>query len=143
MFIKSTPAPLLLRRRALLGEGAGHEVHRQPDDRPHDRRAHPHDHFSPGANQGCQIFLGTIYQNAGKYTKLQKMFKMTVKIYQMAVKPISSIAIPSKIYTNCYFGLKIYYLATLVSILQSKNCLTKRVDVIYDHNFLRFFPIFC
>jgi hypothetical protein len=30
-------------------------------------------------DQGCQIFLDTIYQNEGKYTKLQEHYQMTLK----------------------------------------------------------------
>jgi hypothetical protein len=29
--------------------------------------------------QGCQIFLGTIYQNEGKYTKLPQHYQMAIK----------------------------------------------------------------
>jgi hypothetical protein len=52
------------------------------------------------ACQGCQIFLGTIYQNRKKYTKLpqnkpnvhknipnvNKINQMSIKIYQMSLK---------------------------------------------------------
>jgi hypothetical protein len=29
--------------------------------------------------QGCQIFLDTIYKNEGKYTKLPQHYQMTIK----------------------------------------------------------------
>jgi hypothetical protein len=32
-----------------------------------------------GLMQGCQIFLDTIYQNEGKYTKLPQHYLMTIK----------------------------------------------------------------
>jgi hypothetical protein len=35
---------------------------------------------------GCQIFLDTIYQNEGKYTKLTTTLPNGHKIYQMTVK---------------------------------------------------------
>jgi hypothetical protein len=37
-----------------------------------------------GICQGCQIFLGEIYQSRQKYTKLQQNYQMP-KIYQMVV----------------------------------------------------------
>jgi hypothetical protein len=39
-----------------------------------------------GAKQGCQIFLGTIYQKGGKYTKVPQNMPNVHKIYQMAAK---------------------------------------------------------
>jgi hypothetical protein len=39
----------------------------------------------PETDQGCQIFLVTIYQNGGKYTDLPQHYLMA-KIYQMTVK---------------------------------------------------------
>jgi hypothetical protein len=39
-----------------------------------------------GVAQGCQIFLDTIYQNVGKYTKLPQHYQMAIKIYKMTVK---------------------------------------------------------
>jgi hypothetical protein len=38
------------------------------------------------AHQGCQIFLGTIYQHVEKYTKLPQNIPNVHKIYQKAVK---------------------------------------------------------
>jgi hypothetical protein len=32
------------------------------------------------SEQGCQIFLDTIYQNGGKYTKLPLNYQMAIKI---------------------------------------------------------------
>jgi hypothetical protein len=65
--------------------------------------------FTTILNQGCQIFLGTTYQNGDKYTKCTKY-----KIYHLAVKetklplkiPTSSIARPSKFYPDWGFGIK-------------------------------------
>jgi hypothetical protein len=37
-------------------------------------------------DQGCQIFLGSRYQNGGKYTKRPHTNEMAIKIYQMAIK---------------------------------------------------------
>jgi hypothetical protein len=42
-----------------------------------------------GPHQGCQIFLDTIYQNGGKYTKLQKLYRMVTK-YTKCPKNISN-----------------------------------------------------
>jgi hypothetical protein len=36
--------------------------------------------------QGCQIFLGTVYQNGEKYSKLPQNIPDVHKIYQMAEK---------------------------------------------------------
>jgi hypothetical protein len=57
-------------------------------------------------SQGCQIILGTIYQNGGKYTRWPINIPKGHKIYQISVKytkrthniPTFSIAKPSKIY---------------------------------------------
>jgi hypothetical protein len=73
-------------------------------------------HFRP-ANQGCQIFLDTIYQNWGKYTKLQlgKLPKWPYiipnghTIYQ----PFHFRG-PPKFTQIGIFGLKKYHLATLL-----------------------------
>jgi hypothetical protein len=70
--------------------------------------------------QGCQIFLDTIYQNGGKYTQLPLNYQNCHKIYHMAAIhskrpkniPTFSIPGPSKIYPNWVFGLKICHLAT-------------------------------
>jgi hypothetical protein len=62
--------------------------------------------------QGCQIFLGTIYQRGEKYARLPQSIPNGHKIYQMAIKLSKcpkicilspSIARPSKIYRNCDF----------------------------------------
>jgi hypothetical protein len=37
-------------------------------------------------HQGCQIFLGTIYQNEEKYIKLPQKYTTGHKIYEMALK---------------------------------------------------------
>jgi hypothetical protein len=42
--------------------------------------------FISRSRQDCQIFLGTKYQNEGKYTKLSENISNGQKIYQMAVK---------------------------------------------------------
>jgi hypothetical protein len=41
---------------------------------------------SSAVNQGCQIFLGTTYQNGGKYTKLPQRIPNGHTIHQLAVK---------------------------------------------------------
>jgi hypothetical protein len=38
------------------------------------------------ANQGCQIFLATTYQNGNKYTKQPENVPNGHKLYQIAVK---------------------------------------------------------
>jgi hypothetical protein len=43
-------------------------------------------HWSAGVGQGCQIFLGTTYQNGEKYIKMIKSILNGHTIYQMAVK---------------------------------------------------------
>jgi hypothetical protein len=61
--------------------------------------------------QGCQMFLGTIYQNGKKYTKRPQNVPTGHKIYHSAVKytkwpfktPTTSIAKPAKIYANRNF----------------------------------------
>jgi hypothetical protein len=59
-------------------------------------------------NQGCQIFLDTLNQKEGKYTKLplkgHKIFQMAV-IYSKWPYNIPTLFIPrpSKIYTNVDF----------------------------------------
>jgi hypothetical protein len=67
--------------------------------------------------QGCQIFLGTTYQNVKNIPNNHKIFKMATKytkwpqnipnghkIYQMATKYIKyTIARPSKFYPNWDF----------------------------------------
>jgi hypothetical protein len=69
---------------------------------------------SSAAVQGCQIFLGTTYQN-GKNTKLPPNVPNGHKIYQSAV----NIPNGRKIFEhrslstqNGIFGLKMYHLAT-------------------------------
>jgi hypothetical protein len=41
---------------------------------------------APAVTQGCQIFIGTTYQNGGKYTKLPPNIPNVNKIFQMAAK---------------------------------------------------------
>jgi hypothetical protein len=66
-------------------------------------------YFVPSDNktQGCQIFLETIYQNGGKYTKLPNDHKVYPKavIYSKWTKNIQSFSNlrPSKIYPNWDF----------------------------------------
>jgi hypothetical protein len=43
-------------------------------------------HAMDSADQGCQIFLGTLYQNGGKYTKWPQNIPNDHKIYQMTTK---------------------------------------------------------
>jgi hypothetical protein len=47
--------------------------------------------------QGCQIFLGTTYQDGKNIPNNHKIYKMAINI------PTSSIARPSKMYPNWYF----------------------------------------
>jgi hypothetical protein len=52
-----------------------------------------------GSHQGCQIFLGTTYQNENKYTKTRTNIPNRNKIYQMATKYAKRQQnIPNKIY---------------------------------------------
>jgi hypothetical protein len=61
--------------------------------------------------QGCQIFLGTSYQNGKNFTNIPQKIPNVYQIYQMAVKwtkrpwniPKSSIARHSKNYPNFDF----------------------------------------
>jgi hypothetical protein len=61
--------------------------------------------------QGCQIFLGTIYQSGEKYTKMAIKLPKVHKIYLMIIKYskwadyITTFSIPrsSKIYPNWDF----------------------------------------
>jgi hypothetical protein len=74
-------------------------------------------------NQGCQIFLDTLYQNGEKYTKIATKLPNGHKLYQISIICIFQMAIE---YTNLFphqcprrfseigiFGLKIHHLATL------------------------------
>jgi hypothetical protein len=58
-------------------------------------------------DQGCQIFLDTIYQNGTKRTQLQLNGQMAIMcIFQMSIEytvPTFSIPRPTKIYPNWYF----------------------------------------
>jgi hypothetical protein len=62
-------------------------------------------------DQGCQIFLGTKYQNGKKYTKLPQIYEMSIKYNKRPKKwtkcpsniPTSSIARPSQIYPTLDF----------------------------------------
>jgi hypothetical protein len=74
--------------------------------------------------QGCQIFLGTIYQNGEKYTrfttkytKLPQTILNGRKIDQMSIKytNIFHCKDPTKFTQIALFCLKIYHLATLLS----------------------------
>jgi hypothetical protein len=50
-------------------------------------------------NQGCQIFLGTTYQNGEKLAKDHKIYQMAIcKIYQMAIKYVYQMVVK---YSNC------------------------------------------
>jgi hypothetical protein len=54
--------------------------------------------FRPHFRQGCQIFLGALYQNGEKIPNYHKIHQMSITYtHQMAVIPASSIAKPSKI----------------------------------------------
>jgi hypothetical protein len=67
-------------------------------------------------DQGCQIFLGTIYQHGGKYTKLTQNITNGCKMVKMAVKYMYQhlpLQDPPKITQIAIFGLKIHHLATL------------------------------
>jgi hypothetical protein len=71
--------------------------------------------------KGCQIFLGTTYQNGKNIRndyqngpKWPYYIKFGHKIDKMDLKiPASCIATPSKIFQIGIFGSKIYHLATL------------------------------
>jgi hypothetical protein len=89
-----------------------------------------------GVCQGCQIFLGTIYPNGEKYTKLTQHYQIT--IYHMDQKIFPN---GHKIYQHfpfkgplkftqfrIFFCLKIYHLATLVSA-KSKYVFGQRLSV--------------
>jgi hypothetical protein len=78
--------------------------------------------------QGCQIFLDTIYQKGGEYTKFatkvpngNKMYQIVVK-YSQWPKSIPTFPIPrlSKIFPNWIFGLKTYHLAALFVLENNK-----------------------
>jgi hypothetical protein len=63
---------------------------------------------------GCQIFRGTIYQNGVNVPNVHKIYNNALKYTKWPENiPSSSIARPSKIYPNSFFGLKINHLATL------------------------------
>jgi hypothetical protein len=50
--------------------------------------------YSASFEQGCQIFLDTIDQNGGKYTKLPLNCQMTIKyVYQMSVIYVFQMAV--------------------------------------------------
>jgi hypothetical protein len=51
-------------------------------------------------DQGCQIFLGTTYQNGKNIPNYHNIYQMAVKCKNI---PTSSIARPSKIYPNLDF----------------------------------------
>jgi hypothetical protein len=57
--------------------------------------------------QGCQIFLGTKYQNGKKFTKLQRTIPNVHKIYQHL--PLQD---PPNFTQIWLFGLKTNHLAT-------------------------------
>jgi hypothetical protein len=72
--------------------------------------------------QDCQIFLYTIYQNTGKYTKLPLNYQMDEKTYgrnvlQMDIEYTNFFH--SKVLQNLprfgFFGWEIYHLATLIT----------------------------
>jgi hypothetical protein len=58
-----------------------------------------------GWDQGCQIFIYTIYQNGENYTKLQLYYQMAIKYNKCPYYVYSkkSISKPSKIYPSCDF----------------------------------------
>jgi hypothetical protein len=63
--------------------------------------------------QGCQIFIDTIYQNGGKYTKITTTLPNGHKVYQMAVKYSKLVNVltysslwPSRNYPNWNFWFK-------------------------------------
>jgi hypothetical protein len=69
-------------------------------------------------NQGCQIFLDTIYQNRilkqiATFTKLQCNKANGHKEYHMVIK-VFSVQRASKMHQNGEFCLKINHLATLL-----------------------------
>jgi hypothetical protein len=67
--------------------------------------------LSGGGGQGCQIFLDTIYQNEGKYTKLPQHYQMAIKYTKWPynfpndnkIHLHFSIPRPAKIYPNWDF----------------------------------------
>jgi hypothetical protein len=75
------------------------------------------------SEQGCQIFLDTIYQNGGKIKiYLQLNYLMSIKIYQMSYHIPNWHKIYEPVPVQChqnlpkfgFFALKICHLATLV-----------------------------
>jgi hypothetical protein len=72
-------------------------------------------------DQGCQIFLETIYQNSGKCTRLALNYQMTIKYTKWPLYIANSHKIyqpfpfqgPPKWTQIGIFGLKKYHLATL------------------------------
>jgi hypothetical protein len=74
--------------------------------------------------QGCQIFLGTIYQNGTKYTKFTKgknvpkghIYTKWPKNILNGTKIYLSFQGPPKNTQIGIFGMKIYHLATLPSM---------------------------
>jgi hypothetical protein len=93
---------------------------------------------------GCQIFLDTIYQNVGECTKLQLNKQNGRNMYQMSVCNIFQMAIK---YSNIFpflgsqkstqigiFCLKMYHLATLLKSIpirrqfKGKLCLQDHCD---------------
>jgi hypothetical protein len=70
---------------------------------------------------GCQIFMDTINQNGGKYTKLPLNYQTVIKYVPIPNIPNGhricqpvSLQGPPKFTAIGIFGLKIYHLATLV-----------------------------
>jgi hypothetical protein len=69
-----------------------------------------------GAIQGCQIFLGTKYQNGKKFPNYNELYQMSIKYNK---RPYNGPRVNKNIYTyKIYqiwiFGLKTNHLATLL-----------------------------
>jgi hypothetical protein len=104
LFIASVSVDIFMRATSVLNDFCHVKLH---------TRRLPH--------QGCQIFLGKIYQYGKIYTKLPQNIPNSRKIYWMAINGPNSHKIyqhlplqdPPKFIKIAMFGLKIYHLATL------------------------------
>jgi hypothetical protein len=104
LFIASVSVDIFMRATRVLNDFCHVKLH---------TRRLPH--------QGCQIFLGKIYQYGKIYTKLPQNIPNSRKIYWMAINGPNSHKIyqhlplqdPPKFIKIAMFGLKIYHLATL------------------------------
>jgi hypothetical protein len=98
--------------------------------------------------QGCQIFLDTIYQSGEKYTKWRENYQTPIKYtYPMIVKYsklteyLTTFSIPrsSIIFPNWYFGQKWNHLATLemnaVNVMDEVGCKLSLIRSLTEYAF--------